>query len=127
MEDGVLTSFIHSRETAGRMGHEPNGAARCQDHGSRPLVRMSNTCMGAGDMSLEELFEGVKEGIYLKGTRGGEVDVAKGTFQFGAVMGQPDTRTRGAPFGATPTPWLTLRSSSSHSSLTFAANRTGSS
>ncbi len=84
MEDGVLTSFIHSRETAGRMGHEPNGAARSQDHGSRPLVRMSNTCLAAGDMSHEELFEGVKEGIYLKGTRGGEVDPAKGTFQFGA-------------------------------------------
>jgi TldD protein len=84
MEDGVLTSFIHSRETAGRMGHEPNGAARSQDHGSRPLVRMSNTCMDAGDMTLEELFEDIKEGIYLKGTRGGEVDPAKGTFQFGA-------------------------------------------
>jgi TldD protein len=84
MEDGVLTSFIHSRETAGRMGHEPNGAARSQDHGSRPMVRMSNTCMDAGDMSLEELFEDVGEGIYLKGTRGGEVDPAKGTFQFGA-------------------------------------------
>jgi TldD protein len=84
MEDGVLTAFIHSRETAGRMGLEPNGAARSQDHSSRPLVRMSNTCMEAGDMSHEELFEGVKEGIYLKGTRGGEVDPAKGTFQFGA-------------------------------------------
>ncbi len=84
MEDGVLTSFLHSRETAGRMGHEPNGAARAQDHGSRPLVRMSNTCLEAGDMSQEEIFEGIKEGIYLKGTRGGQVDVAKGTFQFGA-------------------------------------------
>lgn len=84
MEDGVLTSFIHSRETAGRMGHRPNGGARSQDHGSRPLVRMSNTCMAPGDMSHEELFEDVKEGIYLKGTRGGEVDPAKGTFQFGA-------------------------------------------
>ena len=84
MEDGVLKCFIHSRETAGRMGQEPNGAARCQDHASRPLVRMSNTCMAAGDMSREELFEDVREGIYLKGTRGGEVDVAKGTFQFGA-------------------------------------------
>ena len=84
MDRGVLTSFIHSRETAGRMGHEPNGGARAQDHSSRPLVRMSNTCLEARDMSMEELFEDVKEGIYLKGTRGGEVDVAKGTFQFGA-------------------------------------------
>jgi TldD protein len=84
MEHGVLTSFIHSRETAGRLGQEPNGGARAQDHGSRPLVRMSNTCIEAGDMSFEELLEGVKEGIFLKGTRGGQVDVAKGTFQFGA-------------------------------------------
>jgi TldD protein len=35
-------------------------------------------------MSHEEIFEEVKEGIYLKGTRGGQVDPAKGTFQFGA-------------------------------------------
>jgi TldD protein len=84
MERGVLKAFIHSRETAGRMGHEPNGGARAQDHGSRPLVRMSNTCIDPGDMSFEELLEGIGEGIYLKGTRGGQVDVAKGTFQFGA-------------------------------------------
>ncbi len=84
MEDGVLTSFINSRETAGRLGHEPNGGARAQDHGSRPMVRMSNTCMAGGDMTWEELLEGVDEGIYVKGTRGGQVDVAKGTFQFGA-------------------------------------------
>ncbi len=84
LDRGVLTSFIHSRETAGRLGHVPNGAARAQDHGSRPLVRMSNTCLEAGDLSLEEVFEDVREGIYLKGTRGGEVDVTKGTFQFGA-------------------------------------------
>ena len=84
MQNGVLTSFLHSRETAGRMGDEPNGAARSQDYGSRPLVRMSNTCLEAGDLSQEEMFEGISEGIYLKGTRGGQVDVAKGTFQFGA-------------------------------------------
>jgi TldD protein len=84
MQDGVLTSFIHSRETAARLGHEPNGGARAQDNSSRPLVRMSNTCLEGGDMSLEELLEDVSNGIYLKGTRGGQVDVAKGTFQFGA-------------------------------------------
>jgi TldD protein len=45
---------------------------------------MSNTCLEAGDLSREEIFEDIEEGIYLRGTRGGEVDVAKGTFQFGA-------------------------------------------
>jgi TldD protein len=45
---------------------------------------MSNTCLEGGDLSWEELLEGITEGIYVKGTRGGQVDVAKGTFQFGA-------------------------------------------
>jgi len=84
MVRGVLTAFIHSRETAARLGAAPNGGARAQDHASRPLVRMSNTMLGGGDRSFEELLEGIKEGIYVKGTRGGQVDTAKGTFQFGA-------------------------------------------
>jgi TldD protein len=84
MERGVLRSFIHSRETAARLGAGPNGGARSQDHSSRPLVRMSNTYLERGDRSFEELLEGVREGIYLSGTRGGQVDTAKGTFQFGA-------------------------------------------
>ncbi len=84
MERGVLRSFIHSRETAARFGVEPNGGARSQDHSSRPLVRMSNTYLERGDMSFEELLEGVREGFYVRGARGGQVDTAKGTFQFGA-------------------------------------------
>jgi TldD protein len=49
-----------------------------------PLVRMSNTFMGGGDQKLEELLEGIKLGVYAKGSRGGQVDTAKGTFQFNA-------------------------------------------
>lgn len=84
VEGGVLRGFILSRETAGRLKMTPNGGARAQDYGSRPLVRMSNTLVAPQDRSFEELLEGVKRGIYAKGTRGGQVDVAKGTFQFGA-------------------------------------------
>jgi TldD protein len=84
MEGGVLKAYLHSRETAAKLGHEANGSARAQDHGSRPLVRMSNTFLGGGDQTFEELTEDIHDGIYVKGTRGGQVDVAKGTFQFGA-------------------------------------------
>ena len=84
MERGVLRTYINSRETAGRLGMEPNGGARAQDHASHPLVRMSNTCLAAGDHTFEELVEGIARGIYVRGTRGGQVDTAKGTFQFGA-------------------------------------------
>ena len=45
---------------------------------------MSNTLLKGGDMSFEELIEGIKYGVYAKGSRGGQVDTAKGTFQFSA-------------------------------------------
>lgn len=84
LTDGVLTGYIHSRETAARLGMEPNGGARAESYGVRPLVRMSNTLVEPGDMTLEELVEDVDRGILARGTRGGQVDVAKGTFQFSA-------------------------------------------
>ena len=73
-----------NRETAGALNMEPNGSARAESYGSRPLVRMSNTMLVGGDASFEELLEDVKHGIYAKGTRGGQVDTAKGSFLFNA-------------------------------------------
>ncbi len=84
IEDGVLRSYILDRETSGKLGMEPNGGARAESGRVRPLVRMSNTLLEPGDMTLEELFEEVEYGIYAKGTRGGQVDTAKGSFQFNA-------------------------------------------
>jgi TldD protein len=34
--------------------------------------------------TVDELFEKVDSGLYVKGTRGGQVDTSKGTFQFSA-------------------------------------------
>ncbi len=82
--DGQLMDFINNRETAARLGIPVNGGSRAMSYGVRPIVRMSNTMMGPGDMTLEELIEGVKYGVIAKGTRGGHVDTEKGTFQFSA-------------------------------------------
>jgi TldD protein len=84
VEDGVLKGFLHSRETAAKLGMKPNGAARAESYAHRPLVRMSNTILLAGDHTFEEMLEGVKRGVYVKGTRGGQVDTARGTFHFSA-------------------------------------------
>ena len=51
----------------------------------QPIVRMSNTYLEPGDLSFEELIEDIKDGIYLKGSRGGQVDTGKGIFQFNAA------------------------------------------
>jgi TldD protein len=84
VKKGVLNEFLHSRTTAQKLCMEPNGSARAESYSARPLVRMSNTFMGGGDHKFEELLEGIKLGVYAMGSRGGQVDTAKGTFQFNA-------------------------------------------
>jgi TldD protein len=82
IEKGVLKGYILDRETASKLRFPPNGGARAESYSARPLVRMSNTVIEAGEHSHEEVFEGIKLGIYARGTRGGQVDTAKGSFQF---------------------------------------------
>jgi TldD protein len=81
---GFLKDFILNRETAAELNMIHNGGARAQSYAFRPIVRMSNTYIAPGDYTFDELLEDVKNGIYVKGTRGGQVDPAKGTFQFSA-------------------------------------------
>lgn len=83
LRDGVLVGFMADRERAAELGITPNGASRAQDFQSRPLVRMSNTLIEPGSHAEEEVFD-VKDGIYCKGSRGGQVDTARGTFLFNA-------------------------------------------
>jgi len=84
VKDGVLVSLLSSRETAAKMGLNPSGNSRSAV-GDQPIVRMSNTYLKPGDMSFEELVEDMADGIYLKGSRGGQVDTGKGIFQFNAA------------------------------------------
>ncbi len=84
LRQGVLQEYINNRETAGKYHLTPNGGARVESYAFRPLVRMSNTYMQAGDHSFEELLAPIKHGVYAKGTRGGQVDTALGSFQFSA-------------------------------------------
>jgi TldD protein len=88
IEKGVLKGYIHNRETAFKLNMEPNGGARAEAYDVKPLIRMSNTLlMGAGKekgMDFDELLEGIKKGVYCKGTRGGEVNPTRGSFQFNA-------------------------------------------
>ena len=83
VRDGELVSLLSSRESAGKLSMKSSGNAR-SSISDQPIVRMSNTYLEPGDMSFEELIEDISEGIYLKGSRGGQVDTGKGIFQFNA-------------------------------------------
>jgi TldD protein len=82
VEKGVLKEYLHSIETASRLNAKPNGAARAQDFMSTPIVRMSNTYILKGECKLDEVFEGVKHGIYAVGSEYGYVVPASGQFTF---------------------------------------------
>lgn len=87
VKNGVLNSFMHSRQTAALFGCKPTGNSRAEDFSCIPVVRMSNTFMEKGDFEEEELFCGIKEGYFLKGSKGGQVDTKTGSFQFNSTHG----------------------------------------
>lgn len=84
VQDGEMVSYLSSRETASQLDISPSGNARSAV-GDQPIVRMSNTYLKPGELKFEELTEGIDHGIYLKGSRGGQVDTGKGVFQFNAA------------------------------------------
>ena len=84
VKNGELVSLLSSRESASKLDMKSSGNAR-SIISEQPIVRMSNTYLEPGDMSFEELTEDISDGIYLKGSRGGQVDTGKGIFQFNAA------------------------------------------
>ena len=87
IEEGVLKSYLHSRETAALFPDTGRpGNARSQGL-SRPIIRMSNTYIENSDSSFGEMLSEIKDGIYLIGSRGGQVNPGEGVFQFNAERG----------------------------------------
>lgn len=80
IEKGVLKGYMHSLETAAKLGVKPNGSARAQDYSNRPIIRMSNTFIEPGTAPFEDLVKGIDMGIYLKGGEYGYVFSERGQY-----------------------------------------------
>ena len=83
IRDGVLVGRLHSRETAAKMGEAPSGNARAISYNHAPIVRMTNTVIEPGEASLEDLLEGVDDGIYVRNWYGGMTEMEMFTFSSG--------------------------------------------
>ncbi|MEM2900000.1 MAG: TldD/PmbA family protein, partial [Thermoplasmata archaeon] len=66
IKNGIINELLHNRATAETLGTKSNASARALDYEYEPIVRMSNTYMKPGEYEFEELFEGIKSGIYMK-------------------------------------------------------------
>jgi TldD protein len=83
IQAGVLVGRLHSRETAGRLGEQPTGNARCLNYHYPPIVRMTNTWIERGTTPVDDLFTDIKEGIYARNWLSGMTNGEMFTFSAG--------------------------------------------
>ena len=83
IREGMLVGRLHSRETAAMMNELPSGNARAISYQHPPIVRMTNTIIEPGEATLDDLLEGVKEGVYCKNWYGGMTSMEQFTFSAG--------------------------------------------
>jgi|ECHhosMinimDraft_1075155.scaffolds.fasta_scaffold00287_7 TldD protein len=86
VEQGKVREVMNDRYYASYFGQPPTGNGRTEDFRSPVLIRMRNTYMKPGDMQLDELLEGIKEGFLMVSPVGGQTS-PDGTFQFGIQEG----------------------------------------
>lgn len=83
IKDGVLVGRLHSRETAGKLGEQPTGNARCLNYHYAPIVRMTNTWIGRGTTPAGDLCQNIREGVYAHNWLGGMTNGEMFTFTAG--------------------------------------------
>ena len=81
--DGVLTSYLHDRISAGYYGVAPTGNGRRELFRYNPIPRMRATYMESGpDGTREDLIASVRKGIYVDQFANGQVKIGEGDFTF---------------------------------------------
>lgn len=86
LDRGVFKSAMHQRDSAQATHAAPTGNGRALSVRFPPIVRMRNTFVEPGDMSVEEAIESLGDGIYLCGGRGGSPH-SDGSFMFTSSHG----------------------------------------
>jgi TldD protein len=82
IEDGILKGYLQDRMNARLMGVAPTGNGRRESFSHRPMPRMTNTFMTAGDKDPAEILRALKRGVYAVNFGGGSVDITSGKFVF---------------------------------------------
>jgi TldD protein len=88
IRNGLFVGYLTSRETAAQIGlPRSNGAMRADGWGRIPLIRMTNVSLLPGQQSLEEVFGGVAQAIYMETNKSWSIDDKRYHFQFGCEIG----------------------------------------
>lgn len=66
IKNGYLNELLLNREFASKYNTKSNAAARAINYKREPIPRMANTYFARGEFEKDELFEDIKNGIYMK-------------------------------------------------------------
>jgi PmbA protein len=83
LEKGVLKMFLYDSQTARKAGVKVNTIAGRGGYRSFPFANLMNVIVENGKDTFESLFEGIKEGLYVRGMRGSGTDSTTGSFSVG--------------------------------------------
>ena len=87
IKNGVLVSYLVDNFNGRAMNEKGNGACRRESYKFEPTSRMSNTFIGNGTSTKEEIIAATKFGLYAKSLGGGSVNPATGDFNFAVQEG----------------------------------------
>lgn len=86
IENGILKSYMHDKESAMLMNLPLTGNARGYEYSDEPLIRMRNTMIKPGISKLEDMIASVEDGYYLIESGSGQADKTS-EFMFGVTHG----------------------------------------
>ena len=86
IEKGILKAFMHSFQSAEKLGAAPTGNARAFEFYDEPLIRMRNTVILPGHDSIEDMIASIDHGYYIFSSSNGQAD-STAEFMFGVKLG----------------------------------------
>jgi TldD protein len=87
VKDGIFCGYQQDRENAAKIGEKSHGNCRAQSPWHCPIIRNTNISLLPGKLELEELFNGVEDGVYMDNNKCWSIDQKRLNFQFGCEIG----------------------------------------
>jgi TldD protein len=82
IENGILKTYLSDKKHAKKLGIPESGNGRRESFRHLPICRMTTTMIAPGTSDPAAILASVKDGIFVKGMGGGQVDVVSGNFAF---------------------------------------------
>lgn len=86
IQNGILSGYLMSRETASQLGLPSNGAMRADGWNRIPIIRMTNINLSPGEWHFDDLISDTDDGIYMAVNKSWSIDDRRLNFQFGTQL-----------------------------------------